>query len=104
MKKFCIIFLLLLFSATLFADDDDKIKLAVMEFEDLSGKIEENILTNATEYPPHFHIERAKTERHAGRSLRKGSGSGCSLGLRQLSKHKEISAEVLFYAHKRRIS
>ncbi|MBO7126985.1 cell envelope integrity protein TolA [bacterium] len=50
MKKFLVVFLLLLFSVNLFSDDDDKIKLAVMEFEDLSGKIEENILTSATEY------------------------------------------------------
>ena len=50
MKNFCIIFLLLLFSAPLFADDDEKLKLAVMEFEDKSGKLSEEIISNATEY------------------------------------------------------
>ncbi len=50
MKKFCILFVLFLSFCYLFADDDDKIKLAVMEFEDMSGTIEENILANATEY------------------------------------------------------
>jgi len=50
MKKICIVFVLFLAVFQLFADDDDKIKLAVMEFEDMSGKIEENILANATEY------------------------------------------------------
>ena len=50
MKKICIVFVLFLTVFQLFADDDDKIKLAVMEFEDMSGKIEENILANATEY------------------------------------------------------
>ncbi|MBR6245251.1 hypothetical protein IKR20_06720 [bacterium] len=33
-----------------FAGDDDKIKLAVMEFEDLSGRIPEDVLAGATEY------------------------------------------------------
>ena len=36
---------------TLFADDDDeKLKLAVMEFEDKSGKLSAETLSNATEY------------------------------------------------------
>lgn len=50
MKKICIVLVLFCAVFQLFADDDDKIKLAVMEFEDMSGTIEENILANATEY------------------------------------------------------
>ena len=50
MKKFFIFFFLLLFSVNLFADDEDeKQKLAVMEFEDLSGKLSKNMLSRATE-------------------------------------------------------
>ncbi len=51
MKKIFFVFLLLLFSAALFAyDDDDKQKLAVMEFEDRSGNLSAKTLSDATEY------------------------------------------------------
>ena len=49
MKK---IVIFLLFLATVFcllADDDEKLKLAVMEFEDLSGKLSKKMLSVATE-------------------------------------------------------
>ena len=49
MKK---IVVFLLFLATVFcllADDDEKLKLAVMEFEDLSGKLSKKMLSVATE-------------------------------------------------------
>ena len=48
MKKIAVLFLFLL-SFQLFADEDEKSKLAVMEFEDLSGKLSKNILSRATE-------------------------------------------------------
>ena len=51
MRKFIAVFILLLFSVNLFADDDDdKQKLAVMEFEDLSKKLTSETLSGATEY------------------------------------------------------
>ena len=51
MKKLCLIFILILSLLPIFADDDDeKLKLAVMEFEDKSGQLPENTLSNATEY------------------------------------------------------
>ena len=50
MKKICLIFLLFLFASRLFADDDEKLKLAVMEFEDRSGTLSEKTLSDATEY------------------------------------------------------
>ena len=49
MKRICLIFVLFMLSFQLFADDDDRQKLAVMEFEDLSGKLPKNILSRATE-------------------------------------------------------
>ena len=50
MKKICAIFLILCVFFKLFADDDDeKLKLAVMEFEDLSGKLSKKMLSVATE-------------------------------------------------------
>ena len=51
MKKLCLIFIMILSLLPVFADDDDeKLKLAVMEFEDKSGQLPENTLSNATEY------------------------------------------------------
>ena len=49
MKKICLIFVLFMLSFQLLADDD-KLKLAVMEFEDLSGSIEPDVLAGASEY------------------------------------------------------
>ena len=50
MKKMTLLFVLILFSAALFAEDDEKLKLAVMEFEDRSGNLSEKTLSDATEY------------------------------------------------------
>ena len=42
---------MLLLVVNLFADDDnEKLKLAVMEFEDTSGKLQAKTLSDATEY------------------------------------------------------
>ena len=52
MKKITLFFLILAVwgtNFTLFADDDEKLKLAVMEFEDLSGKLPQKMLSVATE-------------------------------------------------------
>lgn len=49
MKKIVAIFLCLSVLFQLFADDDEKLRLAVMEFEDLSGKLSQKMLSNATE-------------------------------------------------------
>ncbi|MBQ4438913.1 hypothetical protein II898_08580 [bacterium] len=62
MNKFCLSFLILLFAVNLFAkDDDDKLKLAVMEFEDSSGRISSDLLASATEY---IRIVFASTNRY----------------------------------------
>ena len=51
MKRICMFLLLVVFSVQIFADDDeDKLRLAVMEFEDKSGKLSDTTLSNATEY------------------------------------------------------
>ena len=51
MKRFFALCLLFVVSFQLFADDDnEKLKLAVMEFEDLSGKLSKKMLSSATEY------------------------------------------------------
>lgn len=50
MKKICLLFLFFILAANLFADDEEKLKLAVMEFEDRSGTLSEKTLSDATEY------------------------------------------------------
>lgn len=50
MKRLYLVFMLL-FTFNLFADDEEeKLRLAVMEFEDKSGQLSETTLANATEY------------------------------------------------------
>ena len=44
------LFLFFILAANLFADNDEKLKLAVMEFEDRSGTLSEKTLSDATEY------------------------------------------------------
>jgi len=61
MKKFmlfCVVFLLFF---SLFAEDDEKLKLAVMDLEDLSGKLSEDTLSGASEY---FRVIFAQTNRY----------------------------------------
>ncbi len=51
MKKICcIVFVVFCVFSKLFADDDDKLRLAVMEFEDRSGTLSKQVLSDATEY------------------------------------------------------
>ncbi len=51
MKKICcIVFVVFCVFFKLFADDDDKLRLAVMEFEDRSGTLSKQVLSDATEY------------------------------------------------------
>ncbi len=51
MKKICcFVFLVLCVFFKLFAEDDDKLRLAVMEFEDRSGTLSKQVLSDATEY------------------------------------------------------
>ncbi|MBR4531566.1 PEGA domain-containing protein [bacterium] len=51
MKKLLLVLIILCAFFKIFADDDDeKLRLAVMEFEDKSGKLSDTTLSNATEY------------------------------------------------------
>lgn len=61
MKKLSLVFMFFLLSLQLFADDDNKLKLAVMDFEDLSGKISEETLAGASEY---IRVAFASTNRY----------------------------------------
>lgn len=63
MKKFCLILTLIFSTFLVFAEENDseKLKLAVMEFEDLSGKLSEETLSGASEY---FRVIFAQTNRY----------------------------------------
>ena len=61
MRKFYFVFVLFILFFQLFADDDDKLKLAVMDIEDLSGKLSEETLSGASEY---FRVIFAQTNRY----------------------------------------
>lgn len=50
MKKICFALALICAFFKLFADDDDKLRLAVMELEDRSGTLSKQLLSDATEY------------------------------------------------------
>ena len=50
MKKICIVLVLFCAFFKMFAEDDDKLKLAVMEFEDRSRTLSKQLLADATEY------------------------------------------------------
>ena len=61
MKKICIALALFCAFFKVFADDDEKLKLAVMDLEDLSGKLSEETLSGASEY---FRVIFAQTNRY----------------------------------------
>ena len=50
MKKVYVVLVLCCAFLKMFADDGDKLRLAVMEFEDRSGEIPQKVLSDATEY------------------------------------------------------
>ena len=50
MKKIFVVLVLFCAFFKLFADDEDKLRLAVMEFEDRSGSLSKQMLSDATEY------------------------------------------------------
>ncbi|MBP5591197.1 hypothetical protein J6Y50_04990 [bacterium] len=50
MKKLSLVLIILCAFFKIFADDDDKLRLAVMEFEDRSGTLSKQLLSDATEY------------------------------------------------------
>lgn len=50
MKKILIVFVLFCAFFKMFAEDDEKLRLAVMEFEDRNGTLSKQLLSDATEY------------------------------------------------------
>ena len=104
MKQFFVSFFLFCFSATLFAnDDDDKQKLAVMEFEDLSGELSSAMLSGATEYirsafvssNKFIVIAKERQEKAMIKEMKKESYKSCNDKNCQIPLGQALSADTI---------
>ena len=104
MNKFCLSFLILLFAVNLFAkDDDDKLKLAVMEFEDRSGSLSEKTLSDATEYMrgafassnKYVVIAKERQEKAVIKEMKKESYKSCNDKNCQIPLGQALSADTI---------
>ena len=104
MKKFGLIFLIFLFGFQLFADDDDdKPKLAVMDFEDKSGKLSPKMLSSATEYMrsafvstnKYVVIAKERQEKAMIKEMKKESYKSCNDKNCQIPLGKALSADTI---------
>ena len=104
MKKFGLVFFILLFIFQLFAEDeDDKQKLAVMEFEDLSGKLSPETLAGATEYirgafvasNKFIVIAKERQEKAMIKEMKKESYKSCNDKNCQIPLGQALSADTI---------
>ena len=103
MKKLSLVFLFCLLSLQLFADDDDKQKLAVMEFEDLSGTLSPETLAGATEYirgafvstNKYIVIAKERQEKAMIKEMKKESYKACNDKNCQIPLGQALSADTI---------
>ena len=104
MKRLCLVFFILLFMFQLFADDDDeKLKLAVMEFEDLSEKLPPQMLSGATEYMrgafvstnKYVVIAKERQEKAMIKEMKKESYKSCNDKNCQIPLGQALSADTI---------
>ena len=103
MKQFCLTLLLLFSTLFLFADDDEKLKLAVMEFEDLSGKLSPQMLTGATEYMrgalvssnKYVVIAKERQEKEMIKEMKRESYKSCNDKNCQIPLGQALSADTI---------
>ena len=104
MKKISLVFILFLFGFQLFADDDDdKQKLAVMEFEDLSKKLSPEMLSGATEYirgafvssNKFIVIAKERQEKAMIKEMKKESYKACNDKNCQIPLGQALSADTI---------
>ena len=106
MKKITVFFLILavfVTNFTLFADDDDKLQLAVMEFEDRSGKIPKQTLSDATEYVrasiissnTYIVISKERQEQEMIKEMKKESYKACNDKNCQIPLGQALSADTI---------
>lgn len=95
---------MLLLVVNLFADDDnEKLKLAVMEFEDTSGKLQAKTLSDATEYirgklvssNKYVVIAKERQEKAIIREMRKESNKLCNNKKCQIPLGQALSADTI---------
>ena len=106
MKKIMVFFLVLAFfdiNFTLFAEEDDKQKLAVMEFEDQSGKLSQKMLSSATEYirgafvstNKYVVIAKERQEKEMIKEMKKESYKACNDKNCQIPLGQALSADTI---------
>ena len=103
MKKICIALVLFCAFFKMFAEDDEKLRLAVMEFEDRSGKISKQTLSDATEYVrasiissnTYIVISKERQEHEMIKEMKKESYKICNDKNCQIPLGKALSADTI---------
>ena len=103
MKKICIAFVLFCAFFKVFAEDDEKLRLAVMEFEDRSGKISKQTLSDATEYVrasiissnTYIVISKERQEQAMIKEMKKESYKACNDKNCQIPLGQALSADTI---------
>ena len=103
MKKICIALVLFCAFFKMFAEDDEKLRLAVMEFEDKSGKIKKKTLSDATEYVrasiissnTYIVISKERQEQEMIKEMKKESYKLCNDKNCQIPLGQALSADTI---------
>ena len=105
MKKFCLILTLIFGTFLVFAEEDDeeKLKLAVMEFEDRSGNLSAKTLSDATEYirsafvssNKYVVIAKERQEKEMIKEMKKESYKSCNDKNCQIPLGQALSADTI---------
>ena len=103
MKKICIALVLFCAFFKMLAEDDEKLRLAVMEFEDRSGKISKQTLSDATEYVrasiissnTYIVISKERQEQEMIKEMKKESYKACNDKNCQIPLGQALSADTI---------
>ena len=103
MKKILVILVLFCAFFKMFAEDDEKLRLAVMEFEDRSGKISKQTLSDATEYVrasiissnTYIVISKERQEQEMIKEMKKESYKACNDKNCQIPLGQALSADTI---------
>lgn len=103
MKKICVVLVLFCAFFKMFAEDDEKLRLAVMEFEDRSGKISKQTLSDATEYVrasiissnTYIVISKERQEQEMIKEMKKESYKACNDKNCQIPLGQALSADTI---------
>ena len=103
MKKNWITLILFCAFFKMFAEDDEKLRLAVMEFEDRSGKISKQTLSDATEYVrasiissnTYIVISKERQEQEMIKEMKKESYKACNDKNCQIPLGQALSADTI---------